>query len=207
MIKIETYPLGVYQANCYLLIKEDQYVIIDPGSKPELIISRIPQQATVLAILLTHGHFDHFAAAQTLAMNYDVDVYIHFEDEEMLADPMKNYSDHRGVTCDYRIKPFDFAYIRLGPFDINVFHTPGHSEGSVCFLIEDHLFSGDLLFKNSIGRTDLYRGSMSKIMNSLKFICTLDGDIHVYPGHGPKTKLAQERAFNPFLISVKRTNK
>lgn len=204
MMRTETLPLGVYQANCYLISDNDQYLIIDPGSKPELIITRISQQAKVIAILLTHGHFDHFAAAQSLAEYYHCDIYVHAEDEELLGDPMKNYSEHRNVTCTSHVKPYDLSYLSLGPFKINVFHTPGHSEGSVCYLINDQLYCGDLIFKNSIGRTDLYRGNMKKMMDSLQFICSLDGHIDVYPGHGPKTTLAAEKAFNPFLTSMRK---
>ncbi len=202
IMRTETLPLGVYQANCYLVCDNNQYLIIDPGSKPELIISRISQQATVVAVLLTHGHFDHFAAAQTIAGHYNCDIYVHAEDEELLADPMKNYSEHRNITCTKHIKSFDLSYLSLGPFKINVFHTPGHSEGSVCYMIDHHLYCGDLIFKNSIGRTDLYRGNMKKMMESLRYICSLDGHIEVYPGHGPKTTLAAEKAFNPYLIPL-----
>lgn len=203
-MRTETLPLGVYQANCYLVSENDQYLIIDPGSKPDLIISRISQTAEVAAILLTHGHFDHFAAAEILAEHYQCDIYVHAEDEELLIDPMKNYSEHRNVTCTKHIKSFDLSYMSLGPFKINVFHTPGHSEGSVSYLIGKQLYCGDLLFKNSIGRTDLYRGNMKKMMESLRFICSLDGQIDVYPGHGPKTTLAAEKAFNPYLTSLRK---
>jgi glyoxylase-like metal-dependent hydrolase (beta-lactamase superfamily II) len=202
-MKIEMFPLGVYQANCYLVSESGQYLIIDPGSKPEFLISKLPETSKVLAILLTHGHFDHFAAAEVLAKYYDVDIFVHHEDEELLGDAQKNYSDHRNVTCIENVKAFDKPYLQIGSFKINVFHTPGHSPGSVCYLIENHLFTGDLLFKNSIGRTDLYRGSSHDIMNSLRFISSLDGEITVYPGHGPLTSLKAEKAQNPFIVSSK----
>lgn len=207
MMKIETYPLGVYQANCYLVSLDDQILIIDPGSKSDFLISKIPETAKVLAVLLTHGHFDHFAAAEDLAKHYGVDIYIHVEDEEFLSDPLKNYSDHRNVTCVDRVTAFDGHYLKIGPFKINVFHTPGHSPGSVCYMIDSHLFSGDLLFKNSIGRTDLYKGNNSQMMESLKFICSLDGDIMVYPGHGALTRLVLEKAQNPYILSLKRNHR
>ncbi|PKM87905.1 MAG: hypothetical protein CVU85_05025 [Firmicutes bacterium HGW-Firmicutes-10] len=207
MMKIETYPLGVYQANCYVVSQDDQVLIIDPGSKSDYLISKIPESAKVLAVLLTHGHFDHFAAAADLAKHYDVDIYIHTEDEELLSDPLKNYSDHRNVTCVDRVTAFDDHYLKIGPFKINVFHTPGHSPGSVCYMIDSHLFVGDLLFKNSIGRTDLYKGSNFQMMESLQFICSLDGDIKVYPGHGPLTKLVLEKAQNPYILSLKRNHR
>jgi glyoxylase-like metal-dependent hydrolase (beta-lactamase superfamily II) len=207
MMKIETYPLGVYQANCYLISTDNQYLIVDPGSKPDFLISKIPESANVLAILLTHGHFDHFAAADDLAKHFKADIYIHFEDEELLSDPAKNYSDHRNVTCNHRVNAFDKPYLQLGPFKVNVFHTPGHSPGSVSYLIDTHLFTGDLLFKNSIGRTDLYRGNSYEMTESLKFICSLDGDISVYPGHGALTTLKVEKALNPFIFAFKRNHK
>jgi hydroxyacylglutathione hydrolase len=207
MMKIETFPLGVYQANCFLVSNSDQYLIIDPGSKPEFLISKIPDSAKVLAILLTHGHFDHFAAAEVLAKYYNVSIYVQSEDEELLGDAQKNYSDHRNVTCTENVFAFDKPYLQLGDFKINVFHTPGHSPGSVSYLIGNHLFTGDLLFKNSIGRTDLYRGSTHDIMESLKFISSLDGDIFVYPGHGSLTTLKSEKAQNPYILSLKRNHR
>jgi hydroxyacylglutathione hydrolase len=207
MMKIETFPLGVYQANCYLLSDSGQYLIIDPGSKPEFLISKIPETAKVLAILLTHGHFDHFAAAEALAEHYKIDIYVHVEDEELLNDAQKNYSDHRNVTCLKRVVAFDKPYLQIGDFKINVFHTPGHSPGSVSYLIDNHLFTGDLLFKNSIGRTDLYKGNSRDIMESLRFVCSLDGDISVYPGHGALTNLRAEKAQNPFILTLKRNHK
>ena len=207
MMKIETFPLGVYQANSYLVSLDNQYLIIDPGSKPEFLISRIPVTSDVLAILLTHGHFDHFAAAEDLAKHYNVEIFIHIEDEELLYDPQKNYSDHRNVTCNQRVHPFDKPYLQIGPYKINVFQTPGHSPGSVSYLIGQSLFTGDLLFKNSIGRTDLYRGNSYDMMESLKFICSLDGDIVVYPGHGALTNLKAEKATNPFILALKRNHR
>ena len=207
MMKIETFPLGVYQANSYLISNDNQYLIVDPGSKPDFLINKIPLTANVLAILLTHGHFDHFAAAEDLAKHFKVDIYVHIDDEELLSDPQKNYSDHRNVTCDHRVNAFDKPYLQLGVFKINVFHTPGHSPGSVCYLIENHLFTGDLLFKNSIGRTDLYKGNSTDMSKSLKFICSLDGDISVYPGHGPLTNMRAEKALNPYILSLNRTHK
>jgi hydroxyacylglutathione hydrolase len=207
MMKIETFPLGVYQANSYLVSLNSQYLIIDPGSKPDFLISKIPVMSKVLAILLTHGHFDHFAAAEELAKHYNVEIYVHIEDEEMLYDAQKNYSDHRNVTCNQRVYAFDKPYLQIGPFKINVFHTPGHSPGSVSYLIDQSLFTGDLLFKNSIGRTDLYRGNSYDMLESLKFVCSLDGDIAVYPGHGALTNLKAEKAINPFILSLKRNHK
>jgi hydroxyacylglutathione hydrolase len=207
MMKIETYALGVYQANCYLISQDENYLIIDPGSKPEFLISKIPPNAKVLAVLLTHGHFDHFAAAENLAVHYDVDIYVHKEDEELLSDPQKNYSDHRNVTCIRHVLAFDSHYLKIGPFKINVFHTPGHSPGSVSYMIDSHLFTGDLLFKNSIGRTDLYKGSNSQMTESLRFICSLDKDIAVYPGHGSLTRLTIEKAQNPFIMNLKRNHR
>ena len=206
-MKIETLPLGVYQANCYLVSESDQYLIIDPGSKPELIIGKIPDNSKVVAIMLTHGHFDHFAAAESLAKHFNVNIFVHSEDEELLSDAHKNYSDHRNITCTENVIAFDKPYLQIGNFRINVFHTPGHSPGSVSYLIEHHLFTGDLLFKNSIGRTDLFRGSSYDMLESLRFICALDGDIAVYPGHGPLTSLKNEKAQNPFILSIKRNHR
>jgi hydroxyacylglutathione hydrolase len=206
-MKIETFPLGIYQANSYLLSIDNQYLIIDPGSKPDFLISKIPQSAKVLAILLTHGHFDHFGAAEDLAEHFDAEIYVHYEDEELLGDPNKNYSEQRNVTCKKHVLAFDKPYLHIGPFKINVFHTPGHSPGSVSYLIDQHLFTGDLLFKNSVGRTDLYRSNTHDLFESLKFICSLDGNIAVYPGHGPLTTLKSEIALNPFILSLKRNFK
>lgn len=198
-MNIKTLSLGPFQTNCYVVSEGLETLIIDPSAKGDLIAQSIEPDQHVLAILLTHGHFDHFGGAEFLSKQYNCPIYIHIDDAEMLEDPKKNYSMQRNLRLSDRVVTMDDGILRLGSFLVSVIHTPGHSEGSVCFHIHDVLFSGDLLFKTSIGRTDLYRGSQSKIMKSLQMILSLTDDLTILPGHGPKTSLGYERKYNPYL--------
>lgn len=196
---IKTLSLGPFQTNCYIVSEGHETLIIDPSAKGELIAQSIEPDQTVLAILLTHGHFDHFGGAEFLSKHFDCPVYIHVDDAEMLEDPKKNYSMQRNLRLSERVVTIEDGILRIGSYLISVIHTPGHSEGSVCYHINDILFSGDLLFKTSIGRTDLYRGSQSKIIKSLQMILSMKDELTILPGHGPKTTLGYERKYNPYL--------
>lgn len=194
-MQIITMPLGAYQTNCYLVSQDDsrQCVIIDPGYHPEQIMDRVKAEGKqVQAILLTHGHFDHVGAVRELAAETGCAVYLCQEDLSMppafTAGPLY-YTDlySQGDT------------LCLAGLSFQVLHTPGHTPGSVCLLCEKAIFSGDTLFRDSCGRTDLPGGNPAAILKSLRHLADLAGDYTVYPGHGPSTSLSYERKYNPYM--------
>lgn len=196
---IKQLPLGPYQTNCYILTKEDEVIVIDPSAKGEYISSHIPEGNKVLAIVLTHGHFDHFGGAQVLLDKYRCPLYIHEDDVDLIEDPSKNLSMQMNIKLKDQGYRLDEGMLNIGSFQFSVLHTPGHSPGSVSLHIEDMLFCGDLIFKGSIGRTDLYGSNERQMKQSLERIKTFSHDLILYSGHGPKTTLDHEKRSNPFL--------
>lgn len=191
---ITSLPVGQLQTNCYMIAadKTTPAVLIDPGAEGEKLLS-VLNGRHVAAILLTHGHFDHIGA---LASFPGVPVYIHPQDTEMLSDPALNGSMDLGffekqVCCPLPVE--EGQLLSLAGMDITVWHTPGHSRGSVCYLAKDVVFTGDTLFHRGYGRTDLYGGSFSDLRNSLRRLFTLDESITFYPGHGQSAQLFMEQ--------------
>ncbi len=193
MLHITTLPLGAYQTNCYIVSKENSNscIVIDPGYESEEII-RQAQGKTIAAILLTHGHFDHVGGVRYLAAETDCQVYICPEDLSM-PPQMTNgpifYTDTYG----------EGDVLTLADISLKILHTPGHTPGSVCIMAEDALFTGDTLFQDSCGRTDLPGGDWATILKSLRRLKDLQKDYKVYPGHGPSTTLGDEKQFNPYM--------
>jgi glyoxylase-like metal-dependent hydrolase (beta-lactamase superfamily II) len=142
--------------------------------------------------LLTHGHFDHVGAVRAIAAETGCPVYLCAEDlsmpPQMTAGPL--YYTHTYQEGDV---------VNLAGVSVRVLHTPGHTPGSVCLMCEDTIFSGDTLFQDSCGRTDLPGGNWATILQSLKRLANLDGDFTVYPGHGPATTLEEEKRWNPYM--------
>ena len=201
-MKTECFVVGELGENCYLLTDGEEAVLIDPGAEGDRLYDAVEKSGCILKkILLTHGHFDHIGAVCTLAKRSGAKVYIHSKDAPMLTDNSKNLSFMGGgieyYTPDYMLD--DIKQLTIGNTQIKVFHTPGHSSGSVCFLCEDVLFSGDLLFQNSIGRFD--HGDLREELKSLKFLMdNFSDDTKVLPGHGPQTTIGTERTLNPYIV-------
>ena len=194
-MKLKAMALGAYQTNCYILWNEesDRCVVIDPGYEPERVLAEAARLGkNIEAVLLTHGHFDHVGGVRTLAAETDCRVYLHEKDlsmpPQMTAGPLY-YTDlyREGDVLD------------LAGLKIRVIHTPGHTEGSVCLLVEDAMFSGDTLFEGSCGRTDLPGGDWATILQSLKRLAGMEKNYAVYPGHGPSTTLDDEKKWNPYM--------
>lgn len=207
MINIEKLRVGPMSANAYVVYgTSKEAVLIDPGGDATKILKLIEELGLSLKlILLTHGHFDHTMATEELRVNTGAKVYIHLEDYPALQDDEYNLS-----SLFYRSLPkvteaetiVDGQILKTTDFEIRVLHTPGHSPGSLCFLIENELFSGDTIFKGFVGRTDLIGGDKELLMESLKKLAVLDPGLRVWPGHQSETTLEQERMTNPWLIQA-----
>ncbi len=197
-------PLSVCDTNSYLVASsENNCALIDAPDDAEYILDQIGLYGlTLKKIFLTHGHFDHVGAVADLYDETGCEVYIHEKDLSKLAkdDAVARLFGVGKIRRFSYAKPFgDNDILTLDELEFDVLHTPGHTSGSVCFLIEDCMFSGDTLFYRSIGRTDMPDGDPVIMKQSLKKIYDLGGDLKVYPGHLSTTTLDAERHYNPYL--------
>ncbi len=207
MLHIESFTLGPLATNAYLISRPEdrRAIIIDPGVGPGALVNRIAG-LEIEAILLTHAHFDHIGGVDEIRKLKRCPVYLHDEEADWLADPKLNGSARwADIGPPISTEPAEYALdqgqtLKLLGETFKVFHTPGHSPGSVSLLYDRHLFSGDVLFRLSVGRTDLYRGSSMELYDSIHSkLFKLDDDIQVYPGHGPRTTIGYEKANNPYV--------
>ncbi|MCX8561641.1 MBL fold metallo-hydrolase [Mycolicibacterium mucogenicum] len=216
------FPAGMLQCNCYILAARagSDAIIVDPGQRAMGRIREIldENRLTPSAVLLTHGHVDHIWSAQKVADTYGCPVYIHPEDRFMLTDPIKGFGPRLaqlafGVLFSEPNQVVeldrDGDKLDLGGITVTVDHTPGHTRGSVVFRVSDGpadlAFTGDTLFKQSVGRTDLPGGSGRDLLDSIVTkLLVLDDDTVVLPGHGPQTTIGAERRTNPFLEGLSR---
>lgn len=202
-------PLGPLQTNAYVLYNENkEAVIFDPGGEGTKLNRWLKQEEiTPIAILLTHAHFDHIGAVDTVRNEWNIPVYIHEFEQDWLGDPKKNGSafflgnEYINVKhADHTIK--EEGVLSIGSFTFQVFETPGHSPGSLSFYYDkaEVVFSGDALFMGSIGRTDLPGGNHQQLIQSIKDkLLELPEETIVASGHGPTTTIGQEMNSNPFL--------
>jgi len=212
-MNIHTLSLGPIGTNCYIVHNGEKGLIFDPGAQPDVIEAYLTENnIEPLAILLTHAHFDHIGAVESIRNMYQIDVYLHEEEQDWLEDPSLNRSSIffgeaaavRTGKPDVLITPGKWE---IGPFTFEVVHTPGHSPGSVSYIFHDAQFvvCGDTLFNQGIGRTDLPEGNFQQLMTSIfTHLYTLDESFTVYPGHGPSTTVGSEKYSNPFTIQVQR---
>jgi glyoxylase-like metal-dependent hydrolase (beta-lactamase superfamily II) len=211
---IAGFPAGAFQTNCYVVAPSagEECVIVDPGQDATEGVDELLREHRLkpVAVLLTHGHLDHVWSVAPVCGARDVPAWIHPDDRHLLSDPAAGWSGTSaslfgGLTLsepdDVR-ELSDGAVLPLAGLELVVDHTPGHTKGSVSFRLpgEEIMFSGDLLFAGSIGRTDLPGGDYTTILRSLATRCLpLPDDTVVLPGHGPQTTIGRERAANPYL--------
>lgn len=202
-MRIEHFIAGIFDANNYLLFDEEskEAVLIDCSEAKQEILDKIKELgAKVKYILLTHGHFDHVMGVNEMKELLSCEVLIHEKDVEWLAriNNALTMFNMPPVETPKHDKTFvNNDKIQIGKHEITILHTPGHTQGSVCFKVNNDLFSGDTLFKNAVGRTDLYGGDWLMIQNSIKDVLfNLPDETIVYPGHGDMTTIACEKKFN-----------
>jgi glyoxylase-like metal-dependent hydrolase (beta-lactamase superfamily II) len=198
--------VGALETNCYLVYCEETRAcaVVDPGAEHERIFPVIfEEELTPIALINTHGHVDHIGANKDIKDHFGVPLYIHAGDNPMLGKVQQlELSLFLGAKdsppADHLMT--DGEEIRIGNGVLRVLHTPGHSPGSVSLLGDGFLLSGDTLFMEGVGRTDLPGGSQKQLEQSIREkIMTLPDETVVLPGHGPHTTVGQERANNPFL--------
>ena len=200
-MKVKTLSVGELGTNCYIVTENGTAVVIDPADECERIVSAL-EGDELSGILLTHGHFDHTGAVNELKKRYGCEIIISAEDEEMLSDNKKNAAFLIGafpspITADKLVKDGDI--IEIGSLSFEVISTPGHTKGSVTYKIDDSLFTGDTLFKGTVGRCDLYGGNSARLIESLEKLATLDDSFKVYPGHDQKTTIGYEKQTNYYM--------
>ncbi|HTX84908.1 MAG TPA: MBL fold metallo-hydrolase [Streptosporangiaceae bacterium] len=215
------FPAGSFAANCYLVASgpRSECVIIDPGQDAEVGINQVVDEYHLqpVAVLATHGHIDHIWSVAPVCGARGIPAYIHPADRALLSDPGRGLGLAAGQQLfggltftepdDVR-ELTDGMKLELAGLELVVDHAPGHTPGSVTFGLPPvteagTLFSGDLLFAGSIGRTDLPGGDYETILASLARVClSLPGETQVLPGHGPQTTIEAERAHNPFLAGL-----
>ncbi len=208
MMTVKGFIVGDVATNCYVACnsKTKEAFIVDPGDNAAALIAYIDENGLApVAVLLTHGHFDHCMAAQELAQHYGISIYVHEADKETMENPAYNCSGMIGARIAFHADQYfhgETDHISVAGFEIEVYHTPGHTPGGVCFYIQSEgiLFSGDTLFCQSVGRTDFPGGSMAQIVRSIKErLLVLPNDTKVLPGHNEWTTIGEERQYNPFL--------
>ena len=199
-MKIIYNPCGTYQTNCYIISKNGLDLIIDPGESAYEFV--IKNSNNPIAIINTHGHFDHIFSDVSLRNFFNIEIYIHKDDKFMLQEDIFKYgyettSDVVSVGGD----KFEDISLKIGEFDVSFMHFPGHTPGCCMVRVDDVIFSGDFLFKNSIGRYDFPFSNASDMKLSLEKCLKINGDFILYPGHGRQTTLEAEKANLPSWLS------
>lgn len=194
-----------FEENVYILAddKTKKCAVIDPGGAKDSILDFIKQNDLDLEyIILTHGHGDHIGAAKKIKQETNVKIVAHSHEQELLLDKNKNlsYMMHCGAQeLDADIYVNDKDKLELGQLKLTFLHTPGHTKGSMCIRVENEMFTGDTLFAGSIGRTDFYSGDYKQMEKSLTKLSKYEDNINIYPGHGPKSTLGNEKRTNPYM--------
>ncbi|MGB9883405.1 MAG: MBL fold metallo-hydrolase [Microgenomates group bacterium] len=204
-MRVLSYSLGQLQTNCYFLIQENDLIIIDPADEASFITEEIQRQRlNLVAMLATHGHFDHLMAVGEIQKSFSVPLYINKKDQflvDRLGETAQYFLNYKPIIFPIlKIKNLEFSNsLKFKNFKFEILKTPGHTPGSVCFYFEKEkiIFTGDTLFKGSIGRYDFSYSNKTDLKKSLKKILSFPDDVIVYPGHGEKTRIKDEKKLLP----------
>lgn len=205
---IRTLCLGELDTNCYVVWDDSRVaMVIDPADEAEKILSVIEaEKLSVAAIVLTHVHFDHLLAAETVCAATSAPLYVGRGDEDALSDPIRNLSGVFRMCPPVALKAdkllCDGDILPIGDTSFTVMETPGHTPGCICLKGEGVLFAGDTLFYDSIGRVDFPGSDVSAMLTSLRRLATLPEDVTVYSGHGPATTIGREVTKNPYMLRI-----
>lgn len=206
-LKIGRLMMGICQTNCYFVYREgtQDVIFFDPADRGDYLYEALQDKGfRVAGILLTHGHFDHIWGCGRLRELSGARVYAYEQEKTVCEDAGNNVSTQAGRTCTVQPDEYltDGQEVTIAGMTCKLLATPGHTIGSCCYYFEQDgiLISGDTLFQESVGRTDLPTGSMSTLVRSIKEkLMSLPDDVDVYPGHGERTTIGYERQNNPFL--------
>jgi glyoxylase-like metal-dependent hydrolase (beta-lactamase superfamily II) len=205
-VRIETFPMGMFQVNSFLLRCEEtgDTVVVDPGDEPEILLRRLDELGTQpVAIVNTHGHLDHIVGNGAIRARYDLPIWMH-PDDRFLVDGFAEQAAMFGLDFPPPPPP-DHDLVagesfRFGSCELRVYLAPGHSPGSVVLVQGDQAISGDVIFAGSIGRVDLPGGNLATLLRSIdEVVLPLGDDTVLHPGHGPSTTVGAERRSNPYL--------
>ena len=203
MKKIIALKVGALQTNCYIVYSDSNAVVIDAGGDYEIIKKTLDNNSLACKyVLLTHAHWDHIGAVAKLQQD-GAEVVLHEAEKEFPSNPDLSVAGFFGVSSE----PFmpdiltkGGETLELCGMKFTVLHTPGHTGGSVCYILDDCIFSGDTLFYHAVGRTDFPTGDANALKNSVRNVLfKLEGDYTVYPGHDDKTSLEAEKKYNPYV--------
>ncbi|MBQ6217390.1 MAG: MBL fold metallo-hydrolase [Erysipelotrichaceae bacterium] len=198
MMDIRTYVMGPIATNTYVLVSGNEAIIIDPASKPEKMIEKLGD-LDLKAVLLTHGHFDHIKACDGLYEKYHCPIYLHEDDEELARDKYSGADFGLVSYISCKTLPLKEGKMKIGPFEFEVIFTPGHTPGSVIFVFDHYIFTGDTLFRGSVGRTDLKGGDARTLKESLRVFKSFKEEYFILPGHDDPSTLSFELANNWYL--------
>jgi len=200
-MEIKGFVCGDYQTNCYLVWDNDKNCVLIDCNGIEMSEFIDEKGLNLKHIFLTHGHEDHIGCLKYYIDKYNVPVECGKDEEELLKDPVMNLSGCLSIKPDKFFEDGEIFWV--GALEFEVLSTPGHTKGSVCYTIEDALFSGDTLFWGSCGRVDFPTGDKREMLNSLRRLKGLEKNYNVYPGHGQYTTLNVEKRNNLFMAHIK----
>ena len=204
-MNIKIFNQNMASINSYLLIYKKEALLIDPGFNQKEIIEYLNDKEIILKkVILTHGHIDHIYGLQKLLENFTFEIYISKYDKAFLYNEEYNYTKAFGLTFklpELTIQELDdTSEISIFDTKLKIISTPGHTKGSICIKHQNILFSGDTLFYESVGRTDLFSGNYNELKKSLdKLVKTISNDTTIYPGHGPSGTFKKIKEINPYL--------